>query len=167
MASSATGGRDEVRTSTMKTRLLHHRPPTRRSPAPGAPPQRGAGVTVARAGLTLVELVIAAGIIAILLLASAAAMGESVESTETAKQLVRGAVFLESVQEDLSTLTPAELLAMNGQTVFSTDDWNDARYRIEISVFYAAVSLLQVQLALVEQSSGRTLATVHTMRAVV
>lgn len=119
----------------------------------------------ARAGLSLVELVIAAGIIAVLLLASAAAMGESVESTETSKRLVRGAVFLESVQEDLAALSASELLAMNGQSVHSSEDWNDAAYRVEISVFYAAVELLQVELALVDQNAARVMATVHSMRA--
>ena len=111
--------------------------------------------------------VIASGIIAVLLLASAAAMGESVESSNTSRKLVHGAVFLESVQEDLSSLSPAELLAMNGQQVYSNDDWDDAGFRVEITVFYAAVELLQVEMELVDQNVNRTVATVHTMRAVV
>ena len=120
---------------------------------------------IKRAGMTIVEVVIASGIVSVLLLASAAAMGESVEATEMSKRLGRGAIFLESVQEDLSTLNAADLLAMNGQLVYSHDDWNTARYRAELTVFPAAVGLLQVELALVDQVSGREVATVHTMRA--
>jgi hypothetical protein len=115
----------------------------------------------------MVEIVIASGIISVLLLASAAAMGENVESTTMSRELVRGAVFLESVEEDLEALSSAEMLAMNGQRVFSrANNWADARYRVEITVFYATVNLLQVELRLVDQVSGRAVAAVHTMRAI-
>lgn len=144
---------------------LHH---TLRAAAGHSPmTTAGARFKSRRAGLSMVELVIASGIIAVLLLASAAAMGESVESSNTSRKLVHGAVFLESVQEDLASLSPAELLAMNGQQVFSNDDWDNAGFRVEITVFYAAVELLQVEMALVDQNVDRTVATVHTMRAVV
>lgn len=123
------------------------------------------GPSLSRAGLTLVELVIASGIIAVLLLASAAAMGESVESTNMSRSLTRGAIFLESVQEDLAAMSASDLLAMNGQSVHSTDDWDDAPYRVDIVVFTAAVDLLQIELRLIDQYSGRSLASVHAMRA--
>lgn len=120
-----------------------------------------------QAGLTIVELVIASGIIAVLLLASAAAMGESVESTTRSRELGRGAVFLESIQEDIAALTPAELLAMNGQRVYSNaSTWQDAHYRVEVTVFNSTVRLLQVELRLIDQVSDHAVASVHTMRAV-
>lgn len=118
--------------------------------------------------MSLVELVIASGVIAVLLLASAAAMGENVDSTNHSRTLAHGAVFLESVQEDLAALDAAALLAMNGQSVYSNAaDWGDARYRVDITVFTAAVELLQIELRLVDQVRGNATASVHTMRAVV
>jgi len=120
----------------------------------------------AQAGLTIVELVIASGIIAVLMLASAAAMGENVQSSEASKNLVRGAIFLESVQEDLASLTTSELLAMNGQRIYSEDSWNNAKFRVEVTCFNSSVQLLQLELRLVDQTSGGAVATIHTLKAV-
>ena len=114
----------------------------------------------------MIELVIASGIIAVLLLASAAAMGENVESSEASKRLVRGAVFLESVQEDLASLSTSELLAMNGQRIYSTDSWNDAKFRVEVTCFNSSVQLLQLELRLVDQTTEGAVATIHTLKAV-
>lgn len=135
-------------------------------PGRGPRPAFGPIPRAARAGLTLIELVIASGIIAVLLLASAAAMGENVESSEASKNLVRGAVFLESVEEDLASLSTAELLAMNGQRVYSSDAWNDAKFRAEVTCFYSTVQLLQLELRLVDQTTGGVVATIHTLKAV-
>lgn len=128
--------------------------------------RRGRGHAPRRAGLTIVELVIASGIIAILLLASAAAMGENVESAKSSASYVDGGVFLESVQEDISSMTPAELLAMDGQTLFSHDDWQNAPFRINVVVFRQSATLLQVELELVDQSKSLSLATLHTFKAI-
>ncbi|MEL6713180.1 MAG: hypothetical protein AAFP86_05365 [Planctomycetota bacterium] len=110
---------------------------------------------------------IAAGIIAVLMLASAASMGENVESSNAAKRMTSGAVFLESVQEDLAALNASGLLAMNGQAVYDLDDWQNAAFQCDITVFNVSTSLLQVELTLVDRATDRPLATVHTLRAVV
>lgn len=120
-----------------------------------------------RAGLTMVELVIAAGIMAILLLASAGAMGESVDSTRMSRELTQGALFLESVQEDLTAVEPGDLLSMNGQQIFATEPRADAKYRIDITTFMAAINLVQIRLSLVDQATGRRVAAVNSLRALV
>ena len=124
---------------------------------------------------------IAAGIIAVLMLASAASMGENVESSNAAKRMTSmgenvessnaakrmtsGAVFLESVQEDLAALNASGLLAMNGQAVYDIDDWQNAAFQCDITVFNVSTSLLQVELTLIDRATTRPLATVHTLRS--
>lgn len=120
---------------------------------------------ISQAGLTLVELIIAAGIIAVLLLASASALGESVDSTTMSRELTQGALFLESVQEDLATVSPNDILSMNGQVIFMTEPNAASRYRVEISTFLAAVDLVQVRLALLDNRTGRRVAAVSSLRA--
>lgn len=120
-----------------------------------------------RAGLSIVEMVIAAGLVAVLVLATAAALGENVESTGTARRMTTGAVFLESVQEDLAALGASDLLAMNGQRVYSEDDWQNAPYACDVTVFSSSPTLLQVEVRLVDQQKSTTLATLHTFRAIV
>jgi prepilin-type N-terminal cleavage/methylation domain-containing protein len=120
---------------------------------------------ISQAGLTLVELIIAAGIIAVLLLASASALGESVDSTTMSRELTQGALFLESVQEDLATVSPNDILSMNGQQIFMTEPNADSKYRVEISTFLAAVDLVQVRLALLDNRTGRRVAAVSSLRA--
>ncbi len=118
-----------------------------------------------QAGLSLVELIIAAGIIAVLMLASAAAMGESVDSTNMSRDLTQGALFLETVQEDLTAVASADILTLNGQQIFSNDDQATARFRVDITTFMAAIDLAQVRLTLVDQVTGRNVATVNSLRA--
>ncbi|QDV06530.1 hypothetical protein Poly30_20400 [Planctomycetes bacterium Poly30] len=122
--------------------------------------------TKSRAGLTIVELVIAAGIMAVLLLASAGAMGESVDSTKLSRNLTQGALFLESVQEDLTAVASSDLLSMNGQQIFATEPRADAKYRVDITTFMASIDLVQIRLALIDQSTGRRVATVNSLRAI-
>lgn len=134
--------------------------------APGNRSRRlGRTPTAARAGLTVVELTIASGIVAVLMLASAAAMGEGMEASALSRQLSAGALFLETVEEDLASIETENLPAMNGQVVYSTDALAESPFRCEITVFQAATDLYQVELALVEQRTARTIATVHGMRA--
>ncbi len=118
-----------------------------------------------QAGPSLVELIIAAGIIAVLMLASAAAMGESVDSTNMSRDLTQGALFLETVQEDLTAVASADILTLNGQQIFSNDDQATARFRVDITTFMAAIDLAQVRLTLVDQVTGRNVATVNSLRA--
>ncbi len=120
---------------------------------------------VRQAGLTLVELIIASGIIAVLLLASASAMGESVDSTTMSRDLTQGALFLESVQEDLATVSANDIMAMNGQEIFMTVPNANSRYRVQISTFLTAVDLVQVRLALLDNRTGRRVAAVSSLRA--
>ena len=107
----------------------------------------------------------ASAVLAVLLLATALALGENVDATQTSKDLMSGAVFLESVGEDLASLNGAELLAMNGQSVFDSADPARAGFQCVITVFQSTVSLLQVELRLVDLEAGRDVATVHTLRA--
>ncbi|WP_145196790.1 hypothetical protein [Planctomycetes bacterium Poly30] len=116
--------------------------------------------------MTIVELVIAAGIMAVLLLASAGAMGESVDSTKLSRNLTQGALFLESVQEDLTAVASSDLLSMNGQQIFATEPRADAKYRVDITTFMASIDLVQIRLALIDQSTGRRVATVNSLRAI-
>ncbi len=125
----------------------------------------GATRRIRQAGLTLVEVIIAAGIIAVLLLASASAMGESVDSTTMSRELTQGALFLESVQEDLATVSANDIMAMNGQRIFMTTPDAASKYRVEISTFLAAVGLVQVRLALHDNRTGRRVAAVSSLRA--
>lgn len=108
----------------------------------------------------------ASAVVAVLLLATAASLGENVDATQTSQNLMGGAVFLESVQEDLASLGGPELLAMNGQSVFSTNDPARADFQCVITVFQSTVSLLQVELRLVDLEAGRDIATIHTLRAI-
>jgi len=119
----------------------------------------------ARAGFSLLEVVLASAVLAVLLLATALSLGENVDATQTSESLTNGAVFLESVEEDLASLNGAELLAMNGQSVFSSADPARADFQCVITVFNSTVSLLQVELRLVDLGTGRDVATVHTLRA--
>ncbi len=113
----------------------------------------------------MIELMISAGIIAILLLASAGAMGESLDSTKQSRNLTQGALFLESVEEDLTAVSASDLLSMNGQRIFSTEPQDDALYRIEITTFTASIDIVQIRLSLVDHGTGRRVAAVDSLRA--
>jgi len=116
-------------------------------------------------GLTLLEVMLASVVVTILILGSAAAFSETVGGARMARKLTSGVLFLETVSENIGAQAPANLLALHGNQSFDGPDAARSEYRVDLSVFEVQAELLQVELALVELSSGNRLGAVATQRS--
>lgn len=118
-----------------------------------------------RRGLTLIEVVISILIVATLLLASTAALSTSLMGVDQAKRVSDAAVFMETVMEDLSAQPYDNLLALNGDQVFSGTDAADSQHVIDLSVFPAEVDLLQIRAAITDLRTHREVGSVTSFRS--
>jgi len=119
----------------------------------------------ALAGLSIVEVTIALAIVATVLAGASGALLSNFASVRTADGLSSGAVFLESVLENLAAQSYDDLLAFDGDRLFDGESAARSRYTIDLSVFESEVDLLQIGAVLRERESGRELGRVTTLRS--
>ena len=115
--------------------------------------------------MTLIEVTMASVVVTILVLGAAAAFSETVGGARASRKLTTGVLFLETVAENLGATASQNLALLDGTQSFDGDGAADSEYRVDITVFESEVDLLQVQLALVDLSTGRTLGSVVTQRS--
>lgn len=118
-----------------------------------------------RRGLTLLEVLIAVVVITILVLASAAAFSGSIGGARAARKITSGTLYLETVAENFGAQPASNLLSLDGTTTFDGTNASDSEYRVDVTTFEAAVELVQVELALVEVSTGRAVGALVTQRS--
>ena len=117
------------------------------------------------AGMTVVEVMIAAGISTVLLLATAATFFGNIKAVGTAKAITSGSIFLESIQENISAQPYENLLALNGNSVFNNGDAAGSNYRADITTFQAGIGLIQIRIALMDVQSNREIGRLVTVRS--
>jgi hypothetical protein len=113
----------------------------------------------------VLEVTIAMSITATVLLASAAAFTSSIASVNSAQRTIRGASFADTVMEDLQAQPYDSLLAFNGNRVYDQPLAADAHYSVDLSVFTAAVDLIQVRAVLTDLHTNRELGRMTTLRS--
>ena len=118
-----------------------------------------------RAGLTLIEVCLAMGVVATVLLASAGAFSSSLSAVERSGRLTNGSIFLDTVMQDLSAQPYGSLLAMNGNQFFDQATQATSQYAVDLTVFLAQVDLLRIEAALIDLGSGQEMGRVITFRS--
>ena len=118
-----------------------------------------------RAGLSALEVTIAMTIVSTILLASAKAFSTNFTAVNTAQSMTRGAVFLETVMEDLSVQPYENLAAFNGNRIYDGATAQRSSYAVDLTVFLAAVDLQQVQAVLTDLRTNREIARLTTLRS--
>ncbi len=113
----------------------------------------------------MVEVMIAAGIATVLLMATAATFLGNMKAVGTAKSITSGSIFLESVQENISAQPYANLLALNGNSVFNNGVPDSSSYRADITTFQSGIGLIQIRVALIDTQNNRELGRLVTVRS--
>lgn len=104
-------------------------------------------------------------VVTILVLGAAAAFSETVGGAQASRRMTSGVLFLETIAENLGATPAQNLLVLDGTQSFDGDGAARGEFRVDVSVFESQLDLLQVELALVELATGRTLGTVVTQRS--
>ena len=117
------------------------------------------------AGLTLIEVVVASAVVVIVVLGSSGAFMENLQGASSARKLTSATLYLDTVRENLTAQDPSALLAMNGNQFFDGADGASSEFRVDLTVFTTDVELLQLQLNLIELSSGRLLGSINALRS--
>ncbi|HTF87832.1 MAG TPA: hypothetical protein VK843_05440 [Planctomycetota bacterium] len=115
--------------------------------------------------MTVLEVTIALAITSTVLLASGAAFMSSIASVNSAQRTSRGALFAQTVMEDLAAQPYANLAAFNGNTIFDEANAADSHFSVGLTVFTAAVDLIQVRAVIRDLHTGRELGRLTTLRA--
>ncbi len=118
-----------------------------------------------RAGISIVEITIALAIVATVLAGTSGALLANFSAVRTADGLSSGALFLESVLENLSAQDYDDLLTFDGDRLFDGESEARSRYTVDLSVFESEVGLLQIGAVLRERDSGRELGRITTLRS--
>ena len=119
----------------------------------------------ARSGFTVLEVTIAMAITSTVLLASAASFLSSMSAVHSAERTSRGAVFAETVMEDLDAQPYANLLAFNGNRIYDQATAGASHFAADLTVFTTSVNLLQLRAAVTDLRTGRELVRLTTLRA--
>jgi hypothetical protein len=118
-----------------------------------------------RAGISIVEVTIALAIATTVLSAASVAILSNFSAVRTADGLSSGALFLETVLEDLSAQAYDDLLAFHGNVIFDQENEEHARFSVTLSVFESEVGLLQIGAVLTDLGRDRELGRVVTFRS--
>lgn len=125
--------------------------------------QRGA--RLGRRGFTVFEVTIALLIVSTVLVSLTGAFLTSAQAVHSAHGTNRGAIFLQSVMEDLQAQPYDALPAFNGNRIYDAADAQHSNWSVDLSVFQAGVDLEQVDATLIELRTARPLARVCTLRS--
>lgn len=104
-------------------------------------------------------------VIVTVLMASAGAFSASLSAVDRAGRLTDGAIFLDTVMQDLSAQDYENLLAMNGNQFFDQTNAADSQYSVSLTVFTSQPDLLQVQTVLTDLRSNQVVGRVTTLRS--
>jgi prepilin-type N-terminal cleavage/methylation domain-containing protein len=126
---------------------------------------RRRGLSRARAGLTLLEVSIALLIVCSVLTASASAFLTNISAVSSAQRRSRATLFLETVLEDLSAQDYDNLAAFDGNQVFDQATLARSNYTVDLTVFLAAVDLMQVRAVLTDRRTNLEVGRVTTLRS--
>jgi hypothetical protein len=112
----------------------------------------------------VLEVTIAFTIVCTVLMASAGAFTSGLVAVRGAQARSRGTVFMETVMEDLSAQPYDSLLAFNGNRIYDAPTIARSNCSVDLSVFLAAVDLLQVEAILKDVRTGREIGRLSTLR---
>ena len=115
--------------------------------------------------MTLIEVLIASGVVTIMMMAAAASFTGNLKAVGTAKHLTSGSIFLETVHEDLVAQDYGNLLALNGNRLFDGETEATSEYRVELDVSLMQVGLIMVRASLFEIASGTQLTRLVFLRS--
>lgn len=113
----------------------------------------------------MLEVVITLTIVVTALLASADGFVVGLTSAQDSQRRARGALFLDTVVEDLSAQDFEALLAFDGDQVFEGETLAASQFAVDLAVFPAGVDLLQIDAALTDRRTGREICRVATLRS--
>ncbi len=119
----------------------------------------------AKAGLSLVEIMIAVAVTTVLLMATASTFFGNMKSVGQARSLSSATLFLETVREDLLAQSYGNLQAMNGNSFFDNGVAADSRFRADLTVFQTGIGLLQVRISLIDLQSDTEIGRIVTVRS--
>lgn len=115
--------------------------------------------------MTLIEVLISAGIATSMMMATAAAFAGNARALGTARTLSSGTIFLESVLEDLGAQPYANLLALDGSWVVDGESEARSQFRADLRVFQTGLDLVQLRVVLTDLQSGNELGRVAQQRS--
>jgi hypothetical protein len=115
--------------------------------------------------MTLLEVAIAAVIVASIMVVSNAAFLSSFSATERAQDLRSVGLLLGTVMEDVAAQPYDNLLSLNGNQVFNGANAASSRVRVTIETFQSEVDLIQVRAVATELDSGREVGRVVSLRS--
>lgn len=115
--------------------------------------------------MTVLEVAIAIAVVAMILLGSASAFLGTLRGARDARRTSRAGVYLASVMEDLVARSYADLPAQNGTRLFDQGTASRSAFVVDVSVFPAAVDLLQVRAIVRDARSNQELGRVTTLRS--
>jgi prepilin-type N-terminal cleavage/methylation domain-containing protein len=118
-----------------------------------------------RAGFTILEVTIALVIVSTVLASLTGAFLTSAQAVHTSRGTSRGTIFLQTVMEDLAAQPYDALLAFNGNRVFDKGTQQASNWSVDLTVFPAAVDLVQVDATLRDLRTARVLASLSTLRS--
>lgn len=136
----------------MHRQATHHAPTRRRAQK-------------SRAGFTLVEVTVALAVLSVVMGSFASAFLASIRAVGSAKRTNQGALFLETVLEDLAAQPYESLSGFDGDRVFDKATQNLSNYAVDLNVFTASLELTQVEAVLTDLQTSRVISRVSTLRS--
>jgi hypothetical protein len=115
--------------------------------------------------LTVIEVTLALAILCSLLAVSAGGFMTNLSAVHSAQRTSEGSLFLETVMQDLSAQPYDSLLAFNGNTFFEHGTEAKSNYGVTLTVFQAALDLLQVQAVVTDIRNAREIGRLTTLRS--
>lgn len=113
----------------------------------------------------MLEVALGVFIVAVLLLATTMTLSANLKSTFNAREMTSGALFLETIMEDVTAQPFDNLLTLNGDVYFDVTEADDSRFAVGMTVFPAGVNLVQVRAVLTDLRTGAEVGRVSTLRS--
>ncbi|MEW6074435.1 MAG: hypothetical protein AB1726_17805 [Planctomycetota bacterium] len=113
----------------------------------------------------MLEVTLCLLVVTTVLLGATRAFSASLAAMAQARDVTRGALFLETALEDVGTQPYGSLLALNGDRIFDRPDAADSRFAVDLTAFLAEVDLIQVRAVLVDLRTDREVGRVTTLRS--
>lgn len=114
--------------------------------------------------MSVLEVTIAIAIVSMILLSSASAFLGSLRGARQARDTSSGALFLQTVMEDLAAQPWASLTTFNGDQIYDQTTPARSNYRVDLSVFLASVDLVQIRAIVRDARTNREIGRLTTLR---